>query len=112
MAPDALLNIFQPPGPCMSTLVGSAQAELLGVLADVLRKEDWQTCSWLGPEAWENCPLEVAGGLWLEGDGLMDDGLGPAVAQELERRFRGPVVAARRVLPGEGTILVWYRHLN
>ena len=96
----------------MSTLVGSAQAELLGVLADVLRKEDWESCSWLGPEAWESCPLEVAGGLWLEDDELMDDELGPVVAQEMERRYQGPVVAARRVLPGEGTILVWYRHLN
>lgn len=96
----------------MATLVDSAQAELLGVLADVLRKEDWATCSWLGPEAWESCPLEVAGGLWLEGDDPMDDELGPAVAHEMERRYAGGVVTARRVLPGEGTILVWYRHLN
>jgi hypothetical protein len=96
----------------MSTLVGSAQAELLGVLADVMRKEDWETCSWLGPEAWESCPLEVAGGLWLDGDGLLDDDLGSAVAQEMERRSMGPVLAARRVLPGAGTILVWYRYLN
>jgi hypothetical protein len=96
----------------MSPLVGSAQAELLGVLADVLRKEDWESCSWLGPEAWESCPLEVAGGLWLDGDDLMDDELGSAVASEMERRSMGPVLSARRVLPGEGTILVWYRHLN
>lgn len=96
----------------MKTLVGSAQAELLGVLADLLAKEDLASASWLGPEAWEGCPLEVAGGLWLgEDDGLLDD-IGPVVAQELERRSLGPVCTARRVLPGEGTILVWYRHLN
>ena len=78
----------------------------------MLCKEDWETCSWLGPEAWESCPLEVAGGLWLEDGELMDEELGSAVAQELERRYHGAVVTARRVMPGEGTILVWYRHLN
>ena len=83
------------------------------MLADVLRQEELEECAWLGPEAWLPCPYEVAGGLWLAHDGF-DDGLGPRVAQELQRRSKGPapVVAARRVLPGQGTILVWYRHLN
>lgn len=96
----------------MEPLMGSAQAELLGVLADLLAKEDLASASWLGPEAWEPCPMEVAGGLWLGRDDDLLDGIGPAVAQELEKRTLGPVYAARRVLPGEGTILVWYRHLN
>jgi hypothetical protein len=101
----------------MQSRVGPAQAELLGVLADVLRKDELDTCSWLGPEAWLPCPYEVAGGLWLEGDALndgLDEGLGSRVARELERRTQGPapVVSAKRVLPGEGTLLVWYRHLN
>lgn len=92
---------------------GSAQAELLGVLADLVQEEDLEECVWLGPEAWEPSPLEVAGGLWLDDSCLIDDSsIGPLVARELERRFQGPVLAARRVLPGEGTILVWYRRLN
>lgn len=97
----------------METQAGSAQAELLGVLAEILRKDELESCSWLGPEAWLPCPYEVAGGIWLDEDGL-DDGLGSRVARELERRTQGPapVVSAKRVLPGEGTILVWYRHLN
>lgn len=97
----------------MQTQVAPAQAELLGVLADVLRNDEREGCSWLGPEAWLPCPYEVAGGLWIDEETL-DDDLGPRVAQELDRRHHGPapVVSARRVLPGQGTILVWYRHLN
>ena len=97
----------------METQASAAQAELLGVLADLLRKEELEACSWLGPAAWLPCPYEVAGGLWMEDDRL-DDGLGSRVARELERRTHGPapVVSAKRVLPGQGTIIVWYRHLN
>ncbi len=97
----------------METQVPPAQAELLGVLADLLRQEELDACAWLGPEAWLPCPYEVAGGLWME-DEDVGEGLGSRVAQEMQRRYQGPaqVVSARRVLPGEGTILVWYRHLN
>ena len=97
----------------MATQADSPQAELLGVLAEVLRKDELESCAWLGPEAWLPCPYEVAGGIWVDDDGL-DDGLGTRVARELERRTQGPapVVSAKRVLPGEGTIFVWYRHLN
>lgn len=89
------------------------QEELLGVLADLMRKDDFEQAAWLGPDAWLPCPLEVAGGLWLA-EGEDDEGIGPRVARELQRRdlHPTPVVCARRVLPGEGTILVWYRHLN
>lgn len=92
--------------------MGSAEAELLGVLADLVKAKDLESLTWLGPDAWEECPLEVAGGLWLSRDGDVLEELGPLVAQELERRSLGPVLTARRVLPGEGTVLVWYRHLN
>ncbi|MEK6976073.1 MAG: hypothetical protein AABY18_07005 [Candidatus Thermoplasmatota archaeon] len=96
----------------MTTWTDSAQAELLGVLADVLHEEDWGTCIWLGPEAWQACPLEVAGGLWLEGNHPLALALGPAVAQEMERRYHGEVEVVLRERPGPATILVWYRHLN
>jgi hypothetical protein len=97
----------------MVTTQSPAPAELLGVLADMMKKDEWDQASWLGPDAWLACPLEVAGGLWLA-DGENDDGLGVRVARELERRNLGPtpVICAKRVLPGQGTILVWYRHLN
>ena len=101
----------------MDAGVGQAQAELLGVLADLLAPEEWEGCAWLGPEAWLASPFEVAGGLWIapEQEDVAEE-LGPMVAHELEDRFDdrlvGNVVAARQVLPGEGTILVWYRRLN
>ena len=95
------------------TRVDLPQTELLGVLADVLHKDDWDQVAWLGPEAWQACPLEVAGGLWMEG-AEPEAGFGKLVAEELQRRSLGPgpVVAAKRVVPGEGTLMVWYRHLN
>ena len=43
MAPDEHLKPAGPTGKGMTTLVGSAQAELLGVLADVMREEDWES---------------------------------------------------------------------
>jgi len=89
-----------------------AQAELLGVLADVLGPQEWRACSWLGAEAWLPCPFEVAGGLLLHEPSQVPEDLDVVVARELEGRYEAPVIAARRCVPGEGTVLVWYRHLN
>ena len=90
----------------------SAQAELLGVLADVLGPQEWRACSWLGAEAWLPCPFEVAGGLLLHDPEEVPKDLDELVARALECRYDEPVLAARRCVPGEGTVLVWYRHLN
>lgn len=89
------------------------EQELLGVLADLMQRDDLDEAHWLGADAWQPCPMEVAGGLWLA-EGEEDDELGGRVARELQRRAFDPtpVVYARRVVPGHGTILVWYRHLN